>query len=416
MTEEFPLTVSGISKKFCRQLRRSSYYSVADTAREMLGGSRDSRTLRKGEFWALRDVSFNLKRGQCLGVVGSNGSGKTTLLRILGGMLQPDSGEVVVRGRVVPMVALGAGFNPMLSGRENLYVNMAIFGFSRREIDALQPEILEFAELGDAIDAPLKTYSSGMSARLGFACAIHTEPDILLIDEVLAVGDARFRAKCFQWFARLRARGTAILLVSHSATTVISMCDEAIYLRAGSLEKHGPTEDVMDRYESDSGGGLQLSSSVEIRVPRKPGSIACVVSIAFRDDAGNLLQELTSGSPATLELLCETDRELDVAAGIIIREIGRDQADVLHMESNVSAGAFWKVGPGAFKLSLRWPYCGLRSGSYTMRTYLKQGPYFGVLDIVESFVIRVRRASGTAGCAFYQPATWSIGDKIEAAG
>ncbi|NEP28570.1 ABC transporter ATP-binding protein, partial [Moorena sp. SIO3I6] len=186
---EVILSINGVSKKFCRDLKRSLLYGVHDIGTELLGLRQKDDKLRKKEFWALKDVSIQLRRGEAIGLVGKNGSGKSTLLRIISGLIKPDVGSVEVKGRLAPLIALGAGFNPILTGRENIYANMSILGLSKKEIDQRFDQVLEFAEIGDAIDSPVQTYSSGMAARLGFASAIHTEPDILLIDEVLAVGD-----------------------------------------------------------------------------------------------------------------------------------------------------------------------------------------------------------------------------------
>ncbi len=180
--DEVVLSVEGVSKKFCRDLKRSLFYGVQDIAGELTGVRQKSDRLRNKEFWALDNVSFELRKGEALGLVGKNGSGKSTLLRIIAGLIKPDLGTVKVTGRVAPLIALGAGFNPILTGRENIYANMSILGLSTKEIDEKFDDVVEFAEIGEAIDAPVQTYSSGMAARLGFASAIHTEPDILLIE------------------------------------------------------------------------------------------------------------------------------------------------------------------------------------------------------------------------------------------
>ncbi|WNZ43972.1 ABC transporter ATP-binding protein [Leptolyngbya boryana CZ1] len=229
------LSVDGLSKKFCRDLKRSLFYAIQDIGSELVGRKQRSSVLRPREFWALDDVSFQLKRGEALGLVGKNGSGKSTLLRIISGLIKPDRGQVEVHGRVAPLIALGAGFNPILTGRENIYANMSILGLTKQQIDGCFDQVLDFAEINDSIDAPVQSYSSGMAARLGFACAIHTEPDILLIDEVLAVGDLRFRAKCYRRLAELRDRGVAFVLVSHSSNSILSKCENAVYLSKGKL-------------------------------------------------------------------------------------------------------------------------------------------------------------------------------------
>jgi ABC-type polysaccharide/polyol phosphate transport system ATPase subunit len=201
------------------------------------------------EFWALRDVSFNVRRGETIGIIGRNGAGKSTLLKLVTRILEPSSGSVRVNGRTYAMLELGAGFHPELSGRDNIYLNGSLYGFSRREMRQKFDEIVRFAELERFIDTPVKHYSSGMYARLGFGIAVHMQPEILVIDEVLAVGDANFQAKCYRALAGLKRRGTTILFVSHDSDAVRDFCDRAALLVDGMLVDIGPANDVVDHYE-----------------------------------------------------------------------------------------------------------------------------------------------------------------------
>jgi ABC-type polysaccharide/polyol phosphate transport system ATPase subunit len=228
--------VRGASKKFCRSLKRSLWYGFRDLASEALGRRGDRSTLRRGEFWAIRDVCLDLYQGETLGLIGPNGAGKTTLLRILHGLITPDEGSVTVRGRMQALIALGAGFSPVLTGRENIYVNASILGISRKEVDRRLQEIVDFAGIPDAIDSPVQTYSSGMIVRLGFAVAAHLEPDVLLVDEVLAVGDEGFQVKCLNRIGELKANGCAIILVSHNMHTVSTYCDRVLVQSAAYHE------------------------------------------------------------------------------------------------------------------------------------------------------------------------------------
>ena len=204
--------------------------------------------LRRDEFWALNDVSFEVKRGECLGLIGANGAGKSTLLKLLNGVILPDKGTIRVHGRVGALLELGAGFHPMLSGRENIHLNGAILGLSKDEIDDKFDAIVDFAELWEFIDSPVKYYSSGMYVRLGFAVAVHAEPDILLIDEALAVGDVLFQAKCFAKLRDFKEKGTTIIFVTHSLDLVTSHCSRAILLDKGMLAGEGGPKSVIDRY------------------------------------------------------------------------------------------------------------------------------------------------------------------------
>jgi lipopolysaccharide transport system ATP-binding protein len=241
--DDIILSVDRVSKRFCRDLKKSLLYGLQDITTDLVGMRQESEHLRPKEFWALDDVSFQLRRGDALGLVGKNGSGKSTLLRIIAGLIKPDRGSVRIKGRVAPLIALGAGFNPILSGRENIYTNMSILGLSKAEIEERFDDVVAFAEIGDALDSPVQSYSSGMAARLGFASAIHTFPDILLIDEVLAVGDAKFRTKCYQHLAKLREQGTSFILVSHNALSIMAICDTAIYLSKSKLKLSGEAKE-----------------------------------------------------------------------------------------------------------------------------------------------------------------------------
>jgi ABC-type polysaccharide/polyol phosphate transport system ATPase subunit len=221
---------------------------------------RDSRTLRElatsilsgrglgHKFFALNDVSFSVRHGETLGIIGRNGSGKSTALKLVAGVTAPSSGDVYVVGRVSPLIELGAGFHPDLTGRENVHLNASILGMSSREIDEQFDSIVEFAELREFIDTPIKRYSSGMYGRLGFAVAVHSNPDLLLVDEVLSVGDTFFQEKCLAKMHEFKDKGITIVLVSHSPALVTSFCDRAIWLDHGQIVDDGPAEQVMERY------------------------------------------------------------------------------------------------------------------------------------------------------------------------
>ncbi|HET7037598.1 MAG TPA: ABC transporter ATP-binding protein [Thermomicrobiaceae bacterium] len=217
------------------------------------------------EFWALRQVSFGVRPGEALGVLGRNGAGKSTLLKLVTRILEPTSGEIRLHGRVHAMLELGAGFHPELSGRDNVYLNGSIYGFSRRRMRERLDEIVAFAELERFIDTPVKHYSSGMFMRLGFAIAIHMEPDILVMDEILAVGDAVFQEKCYDALLNLKRQGKTILFVSHDASKVRGFCDRALLLQAGQLIDLGPTGEVVDHYERLMHGEEREASLLRVR-------------------------------------------------------------------------------------------------------------------------------------------------------
>lgn len=250
---ETVVQVENVSKKFCRSLRQGMRYTLEDIARETLGLASRSAQLRSGEFWGVDSVSFTLQRGECLGLIGANGAGKSTLLKMINGILRPDKGQIRIRGRIGALIEVGAGFHPLLNGRENIYVSGAILGMSRREVDRKLDSIVAFSGLDSAVlDAPVKTYSSGMYVRLGFSVAIHSEPDILLIDEALSVGDLAFVGKCRRQISSLLEQGTAILFVTHRLQEVEALCRKGILLRAGQIAEEGSARAVVAAYRREA--------------------------------------------------------------------------------------------------------------------------------------------------------------------
>jgi lipopolysaccharide transport system ATP-binding protein len=243
---EVLVKVEHLSKKFCKDLKTSLWYGVKDLYANILG-NKEERSLRPDEFWAVKDINFELRRGECLGLIGHNGAGKSTLLKILNGLINPDEGKVTIKGRVGALIELGAGFNPILSGRENIYNNGAVLGFSKKEIDGKVEEIIDFAEIREFIDMPVQNYSSGMKVRLGFAVAAQMEPDVLIIDEVLAVGDVGFRGKCYEAIDKMSQK-CAIIFVSHSMPMISKICSNAILMTSGQMEFNGRPPIAIEKY------------------------------------------------------------------------------------------------------------------------------------------------------------------------
>lgn len=243
------IKVENVSKKFTKTMKHLITYGGMDITRDFIGIKSKTDRLRKGEFWALNDIGFELRKGETLGLIGANGSGKTTLLKLINGIFMPDNGKITVKGRVGALIAIGAGFHSMLTGRENVYVNGQILGMSKREIDKKFDEIVEFSEIGDFIDAPVKHYSSGMFVRLGFSVAVHCEPDILLIDEVLAVGDLSFRNKSMRKMTEMREKANAIVFISHNLEQVRNLCSRVIVLDKGEMFHDGDTDESIINYQ-----------------------------------------------------------------------------------------------------------------------------------------------------------------------
>ncbi|MCA9968835.1 MAG: ABC transporter ATP-binding protein, partial [Anaerolineales bacterium] len=252
--------------------------------------------------WALDGVSFELTPGEALGVIGPNGAGKTTILKLLSRVTQPTSGEVRVNGRFSALIELGAGFHPDLTGRENVYLNGAILGMKRAEINARFDEIVAFSGIGDYLDTPVKRYSSGMNARLGFAIAAHIDPDVLLVDEVLAVGDHAFQMKCYARMDELRARGTSLIFVSHNMEVVRRVCDRGLVMYRGKPIFHGTSADAVIAY---SDAVRQAARAAQDDVPKEDGLSqrtmtfdAEIERVQLLDGDGQVLQQLRAGRRA----------------------------------------------------------------------------------------------------------------------
>jgi ABC-type polysaccharide/polyol phosphate transport system ATPase subunit len=241
------VSVEGVSKKYSRNSSAHLSYGIRDLFDELLGRARDQK-LRKDEFWAVKEVSFDLEPGDSLGLIGRNGSGKSTLLKMMNGLVKPDAGRIVLRGTVQALINLQAGFNNDLSGRDNVINSASLMGLGRRDAQAILDEVVSFAELEDFINGPVGTYSSGMKARLGFAVAVNLHPEILLIDEVLAVGDFAFQNKCFVKMQQLKKSGTTIVLVSHSHAKVLQLCEQAVWLHQGKFMRIGQARETVQAY------------------------------------------------------------------------------------------------------------------------------------------------------------------------
>jgi len=240
------IEAEGVSKKFALRFADARRYGIRDFGRISIGLPRGT-DLRQGEFWALHDVSFSVRKGDSLAVLGRNGAGKSTLLTLMTGRMLPDSGHLTIRGRIGVLAIGSFGFRPALTGRENIFLKGITLGISKAELEALVPEIVDFAELGEFIDAPLRTYSAGMVARLGFAIAINVQPDILLADEALSAGDEAFSQKCAQRLREMRSRMT-LVIVTHDSDFAAQLCRNAIVLQQGRIAFQGSAQDAADFY------------------------------------------------------------------------------------------------------------------------------------------------------------------------
>ncbi len=363
------------------------------------------RRRRHKEFWALRDVSFRAERGEVVALVGPNGSGKSTLLQIVSGLLQPTGGRVVVEGRVAALLELGAGFNPEFTGRENVYLNGEIMGLSRREVERAFPSIEAFAEIGEFINRPVKEYSSGMYVRLAFATAIHVEPEVLIVDEALAVGDAIFANRCIQKFEELKQQQVTVIFVSHDLGLVKRLAHRAILLLNGQVAAEGEPSSVVNRYvgfvlerqqahpgEEDA-GGERFNASF-----RHGDGASRITDVRILDERGNPASVIASGSLVRVQVRAEfRQRVVEPVVGILVRN--RLGIDVYGTNTRIEQRALGTLQAGEIlEVEFRFA-CLLTRQEYTLTvaTQYLDGSSQDWLDDVLAF--RVADQSETAGFA-----------------
>ena len=315
---EIAVEVDHIWKKFRRGERNDS---LRDLIPSLVGGlvrKRPASELREGDFWALQDVSFTVRGGESVGIVGHNGAGKSTLLKVLTRLLRPNAGRYLTRGRVGALIEVTAGFHQDLTGRENVYLNGAILGMRKAEIDRRFDQIVEFSGISQFIDTPVKRYSSGMNARLGFSIAAHLEPDVLIVDEVLSVGDYTFQGKCVQWMREILCNGTTVIFVSHNMDAVLSLCNSAVLLKQGRMLATGPTSEVVSQYYR-SGGQF----SPPILPDRGARTLAFTSSIGRRG-------VVRPGERVAFTHTFVAEREVTVSPGFHVRRDGRFVLDTTY--------------------------------------------------------------------------------------
>ena len=327
------------------------------------------RHLRRTEVWAVKDASFSVAPGEAVGVIGRNGSGKTTLLRLIAGIFRPSSGHLQVGGSVASLLELGAGFHPDFTGRENVYMNGAIHGLKRRYVDEQMDEIVSFAELERFIDVPVRTYSAGMYMRLGFSVAAHLDPDILLLDEVFAVGDEAFQRKCIGKILDLKARGRTLLFVSHSAPAVERLCERAILLSGGEVVADGPAREAIAQYQRmlaaeehplERGAGLREWGTGEARV----------VDVQLEDGEGNERRQFLSGQPLVVRLRIEAEER--VVPPRVTVEFRDANGSLLGVNEAEADALGWDGAAGITELAFTCPRLPLADGRFQVSVALSR--------------------------------------------
>jgi len=385
------ILVQNVSKLY-RLYRRPS-----DRLRELLPASQPRHT----DFWALKDIEFEVEKGETLSLVGPNGCGKSTLLQIVSGILQPTTGRVVTRGRIAALLELGAGFNPEFSGRENVYLNGEIMGLSRAEIDKAMPSIEAFADIGEFIERPVKEYSSGMYVRLAFSTAIHVDPDILIVDEALAVGDAVFANRCVRKFEELRQRKVTVLFVSHDLGLVKQLSDRAILLLHGRIAAQGSPNDVINRYIGLVLERQQAQAKKEELVRgsfRHGDGTSEIMAVEILNRAGAPVASIASGEPVTVRVRSRFHAPVsDPMVGILVRtRIGMDVYGTNTRVERMALGDFQAGDELEIDFHLE---CWLTPQQYTLTvaTQNSDGASHDWLDDAIAFdVVDTRVAAGVA--------------------
>lgn len=387
------IEVEHVSKRYSRSLRRSLWYGVADIGKEVVGRGQYADCLRPSEFWALNDVSFHVGRGETVGLIGHNGAGKTTLLKLINGLIKPTAGRISVHGSIRALIALDAGFNPILTGRENVRVAGTVLGMKQREIEHRLEEIVEFSEIGDFIDSPVRSYSTGMVARLGFSIAVHTQPDILLVDEVLAVGDLNFAIKCYRKIHEFRNNGGSIVLVSHNAYSIRSNCDRVVWIEHGVVQDIGTTADVCDAYEAAVARQDVASTADEYH------DGAVTVTAIRHPDA------IDSGAPFAVELELEVTRPLE--RPIVQLSFSTLAGEAVVANSSTTDGVDLRLDAGRHVLHLIYDELPLARGIYGVNIVIAEAAInnqvFAALKRSE-FEVRVRHGDLGVGMVQLHPA------------
>ena len=352
------LSVTGLGKSYAQSMRLAMAYGLRDIARELMPRRPGARALRPGEFWALQDISFDLKRGEALAIVGHNGAGKSTLLKLLLGLLKPDSGQARIDGRAEGIIELGSTFSQLLTGRENIELGAALHGISGRDARRLIDEVVAFAELDAFIDVPVQSYSSGMKARLAFALSSHLKPDLLLVDEALAVGDLDFQRKCLNYMRNYLSEGGALLFVSHNVYQIQMICERGLLIEHGRLVFSGSAVDAINRM-FDIGAADTRSA----RGAAAEGPVVIRQVTASSLDGG----PIRAGGPVELRVDYRTENRIAAQLGFSIWT--NDQWVCVAGEQDLE-GKWLEKGEGA--LVCRFPRLALVGGRYMVKAAIME--------------------------------------------
>jgi lipopolysaccharide transport system ATP-binding protein len=374
-----------------------------------------NNTVEHEDFWALKDINFEINKGDRVGIIGRNGAGKSTLLKILSRITAPTTGKITIKGRVSSLLEVGTGFHPELTGRENIFLNGAILGMKRQEIKSKFDEIVAFAEVEKFLDTPVKHYSSGMYVRLAFAVAAHLEPEILILDEVLAVGDAQFQKKCLGKMKEVGVEGTTLLFVSHNMSAINELCNRACLISQGSLSHDGSVSEILQKY-------LALgSSSAEINLEhfkhKGPQEFVRITKLSLMDNNGNLTTSFQMNDPfvAKIELTCFR-RMLNTEVGL---KISSYHGAAIHYLTSTWEGLYVDIEPGSHTFVVKVPHLCLYPGTYVIGLWVLSEPAWSDDSVQEITQINVLKGDVTgyrtrfdqyvvSGCEVYTPSEWVV--------
>ncbi len=423
------IRVAGLGKKYRMGARLQPYRTLRDSLSgavlmpwKMASHALTGRPLRtpRPEFWALRDVDFEVCRGETLGIIGRNGAGKSTLLKLLSRITEPTEGEIRIRGRIASLLEVGTGFHPELSGRENVFLNGAILGMSRSEIARKFDEIVAFAEVEDFIDTQVKHYSSGMYMRLAFSVAAHLEPDILIVDEVLAVGDAAFQQKCLGKMGQVSALGRTVLFVSHNIEAVRTLCNSTILIERGKVAFNGTTEEAIRTYELSYEPNVvqQTTAGVIYESREEQKDQACYVErVELLDGDGNRLAEVGTWDPVRFRIWYRSRTRIpDSSVEFWLRS--RMGAKLLVFSTQPDSDVALDLLPGLHYVDCFVPHMPLSAGEYLFGVGLaKPGVHFyfqdgesAVFEVKGREVLRSGSRPSADKALVVVPHSWSVGD------
>jgi lipopolysaccharide transport system ATP-binding protein len=403
------IRVENLSKRYLiAHERQERYTALRDVLARQASAAlrfwshRGGSARKRDEFWALRDVNCQIEAGESVGIIGRNGAGKSTFLKVLSRITEPTGGRVRIKGRVATLLEVGTGFHPELTGRENIFLNGAILGMSKSQIRSTFDEIVSFAEVEKFLDTPVKHYSSGMYMRLAFAVAAHVDPEILIVDEVLAVGDAQFQKKCLGKMSSVASSGRTVLFVSHNIGAISALCSKAIYLKSGKVAEAGPTESVIRRYmEEQSREGAEDLASLRRRGYGREARFKAASLISAH---GNSIH---FGDPLVVSLTVESDLDLDgLSVGCSIFN-----SNGACVGSAVQEGTFSVTPTTPVRVGLSIDHVQLVPGSYYMAFGLSRGIHQNLLDAISGYPsFQILPSSGIGAAALSWHPSW--GDTI----